>query len=1128
MVLIMACLSYWSDNGLIETSFSQSSVLATGKWYKLEVDKHGVYRIDHSLVKKMGFNPSSIDPRNIRIYSQGAGMLPQLNSEPRISDLQELAIQVIGEEDGVFNSQDYILFYGEGPDRFFYDLSRDVFQYEKNLYEKSNKYFFTIGDSPGKRLQSGSSMNKALPVIREFENFVYHELDRYNVLKSGREWFGEQFDITTELTLRFELPQVIENSPVKLISDVMGQAFSNTSFNVFINGVQAGQHEISPIPNTQYGIKGRHDRDTFLINSNTVLAPGKNLQEVRYQFVKNPNFRSTGYLDFMLLQLRQQLQLYGKQTLFRSVASLQQAESTFEITQSQAGAQIWDVTDPFNPIFQLPEFNGGKTSFSSTTTSLKEFIVFLPDAPAPRTIGPVVNQNIRGSGTPSLIIVTYPEFKEEALRLKSHRESLNGISVLVATTEEVFNEFSGGKQDVTAIRDMARYFYEKSSGTLRSLLLFGKCSYDYKDILIDNQNRVPTYQSRNSLSPLQTYSSDDYFGFFESHEGNWNEFPAEPHTMEIAVGRLPVKTKQEAQQVVDKIIRYDTDPEAAGRWRKSIVFIADDGDNGTHHLQADLMARNIDTNFPFYDTRKIYLDAFNQVPGASGEVSPETRNAIQKAFNDGALVINYTGHGAERLWAQERILDDALILNLKNKKLPLLITATCEFGRQDDPMFPSGAEFCMLQPDGGAIGLITTARPVDAYINFDLNQAFYTAFFQKENGQNLSLGEIFRRTKNTSISGVSNRNFSLIGDPSQYLAMPEQIIKINSIATADNSTVLKALSTVSVSGEIVDETDSRISDFEGVVEATLFDKETSFLTKGNENPPFAYEEWYNAIFRGKASVEQGVFNLQFIVPKNIAYSVEPGKLSAYAHSSVTGDDASGYSTSFDVGSSETNPAPDLTPPVIQLYLGDETFVSGGIVQSTTRLLARLYDESGINISGYGIGNSLVAILDEEQMFVLNEYYISDLDDYKNGTVDFLLADLKPGNHSLTLQAWDTHNNPAQATIDFRVTDQDALVIEDFKNYPNPFQNSTQFYFRHNQSGADLEAQLVLYDPTGRTLQTVEYWIPASTYEVELPKLNAEDAVFKNVGPGLYVARLIVRSVSDGSRCERVTKLIITN
>ncbi len=1075
----------------------------------------------------MGF-PANTDPRKIKIYGNEGGMLPQANSMSRPMDLVENSIQVQGEGDGTFNTSDYILFYAQGADKNYLDVQKEIFFYQRNLYADKNYYFITVGETNGKRITMASDPGGGA-IVNEFENFVYYELDQYSELKSGRDWYGERFDLNTEFTKSFNLEKIVSGSEIKLVSDVMAKSFTGSSFKIFLNDVEVGQQAIATIPNTQYGIKGRDKRDTLVFNANTVLAPSTSNQEIKYQYIKNPT--GIGFLDYFLLQVKQKLALYGQQTIFRSLASVENPVSKYELEQTTAQAIIWDISNPYEPVLQGTVFSSGTTSFSAVSGSVKEFIAF-SSASAPELAGPVTNQNIHGLSVPSFVIVTHPDFKTEAFRLAVHRNEVDGIPTAVVTTSEVYNEFSSGRHDLTAIRDFAKFLNDKSPGTLKSLLLFGKASYDYKKRVVDNINLVPTYESRNSLHPLLTYASDDYFTFLENNEGEWGEEPAISHTMDISVGRIPVKNNTEAKNVVDKIIRYDTDASLLGKWRKEIVFVADDGSNSDgftslHQSQANSLAQYVESSSSSFDTKKIFIGTYQKKVSPAGETIPEANADIKDFFNKGALIINYTGHGGERQWADEKIFDDLAIVNLNNKILPFLVTATCEFGRQDDPIFISGAELCVLNKEGGAIGMVTTSRPVYSTTNFELNQAFYEALLQQENNHYLSIGEISRRTKNSSISGVSNRNFSLIGDPSMTLKMPTRKIKITEIKTADGSTVLKGLSTVTVKGEVPILGETTIdTNFNGVLTATLYDKETSFVTIGQNNPAYNFKQWFNALFRGKASVREGIFEFQFIVPKNIAYQIDEGKLSLYAYDSLNNTEASGYSQDFEIGSSEPEPEPDSTPPTLTLFMGDTTFVNGGITNPNTTLVARLYDLSGINISGYGIGNSILGVLDESQTFVLNDFYEADIDDFTNGTISFPLKDVTPGKHTISVKAWDTHNNPIQATIAFVVTDGTNLAIESFGNYPNPFETSTTLFFTHNRSGDDLQVSLVLYDYTGHIVESYAVNILASSYHVDLLKLNRDSG--KNRPSGLYFARIVVRSITNGSKNEQVTKLIISN
>lgn len=1072
----------------------------------------------------MGFDLSKTDPRKIKIYGNEGGMLPQPNQALRPEDLTENAIFISGESDGKFHTDDYILFYAQSADRYSFNLAKGIIAYEKNLYADKNYYFITVSETNGKRIGTENAIPGSLPVVNTFENFYFHEQDTHSELKSGREWFGERFDLTTEMSFDATIRDVVPGSNLKFVSAVMAKSTSSTTFTVSINDQPVITQNVAATPNQTYGIKGAIRNDTIDLPATAIAPVGNSVQKIKYTYNKAPSGSSVGFLNYFLLQARQKLMLSGTQTVFRSTASLENPASQFDI-ESPSGMTVWDITNPYEPVVQPASFASGKTSFKAISSVLKEFIAFSNDVPAPELIGSVSNQNLHGLTTPRLIIITHPDFKSEAERLAAYRNSKNILTAVVTTTQ-VYHEFSGGRQDVTAIRDFVKFLYDKSPATLKSVLLFGKGSYDYKDRVIDNLNFVPTYESRNSLHPVDSYSSDDYFGFLENHEGLWSEAPAINHTLDVSVGRLSVKEKEEASVIVDKIIRYESAAALQGFWQKEITFVADDGDSNLHQDDANQLAESINEAHPAFDVSKIYLDQFSQISRPGGEVSPETNAAIRDRIEKGTLILNYTGHGGERLLAQERIFDDQMIANLENDRLPVLITATCEFGKVDDPQIISGAELCMTREKGGAIALVATGRPVEASKNFILNQAFYNAFFQLDTDNNpLTLGEIFRRTKNGSVSGVSNRNFSLIGDPELQLALPSRTIVVNTISTASGSTTLKSLSTVTVRGEITD-INGRDEAFHGELEAVLFDKEVTFKTLGQQNAPYTYTQWYNRIFRGKAAVEDGVFEFTFVVPKNIAYQVAAGKLSLYARDSIRDLTASGYSKSFDVGLSEPTPVVDTTPPVIALYVGDTTFLPGGITNPNTTLVARLSDEHGINISGYGIGNSLTGILDGGS-FTLNDFYVADINDFTKGTITFPLKNLAPGNHTLTVKAWDTYNNPAEATLEFRVTESEDLIIESFGNYPNPFQSSTKLSFTHNRSGDDLEGTVVLYDLLGNTLNTYTFSIPSSSYQVDLLELVPGVNFIKNQPGGLYFARLSIRSLTNGSKNEQVTKLILS-
>lgn len=1115
------------------TAQPNRSVLHSGKWAKMSVEKSGVYKISFDLLKKFGFDPNQTDPSKIKIYGYGGGMLPQLVSQNRPYDLVENAIQVVGQDDDRFDKSDFILFYAEGPDLSRFDLKSQSFYHQTNLYSKLNYYFITVAEDDGRRVETSADLGGNSVSINEFDDYGFYEKEDMNDLHSGRDWYGDRFGITTsELVLNFPIDGIIPSTPIKIVSDVMGQSYTNSSFNVYFNDVLIAEQKFIPIPNARYGLKGIDVRDTLVYSSSELAANTRTTQTLKYVFNKGVG-ATEAYLDYILFSFKRTLALYGHQTQFQSSKSLENATSKFNVERASQDISIWDITDPASPKSQDFVLANSVASFVTSTTSLKRFVAFDNTFEAPSFVGIVSNQDLHSLPSANLIIITHPTFLSEAMRLKSHRESVSGFSVHVVTTEQVFNEFSSGRQDITAIRDFVKLNSSHTPGVLKSLLLFGKGSYDYKDKIPGNTNFVPTYESRNSLHPLLTYSSDDYFGFLEGNEGPWSEESSGNHTIDIGIGRLPVITIEEAMNVVDKLIAYDTDKEMMGSWRKKIVFVADDGNSvdqfdTVHQWQADQLSKFIEGINPGIDSRRLFIGTYEKTVKPNGETIPELTDEISRSIDLGALVVNYTGHGSVRQWADEKIFSDVEIRELKNERYPLLVTATCEFGRNDNPREISSAELLVKQKAGGAIGIITTARDVNASTNFNLNRAFYETLFTKENGKHLTLGEVFRRTKNNSTSGVANRNFILLGDPSMTLALPPLTVEISSIKTVNGSDTLKALSEVVASGRITNATGETVPDFNGIVEVTLFDKQKSFTTIGNNDPAFEYKEWSNALFRGKAKVNNGMFTIQFMLPTNMARNVDAGRISLYASDPTLSIDAVGSYTEFKVGELEADVVSEVIPPSIRLFMGDTTFVNGGITTPDTYLIANIVDNSGINISGFASDNNLIGFLDDgAEGFVLNDYFVANVGDPTSGWLVYPVRSLLPGRHTITVKAWDIYNNGSEATIDFIVTDGEGLVIESFGNYPNPFLENTTLFFTHNRSGDDLQAQVFIQNATGELVQHYQIDLPESGYHVDVMQLGAANND-KKLSAGLYLARLVVRSLTNGSKNEQVTKLIILN
>jgi len=1114
-----------------------SSVLSAGQWYKFSVSSDGVYKIDYATLQKAGINPAQINPKNLRLYTGQPGQLPQANAVPRVNDLQELAISVVGEADGQFNAGDYITFFAQGPDTYTFDLKRNFFNYQNNPYTVKNFYFLTVAQTPGKRIAPVSVRTGNFPVIAQFDDFAYYENTLTNLLHSGRQWFGEQFDQNPTLTVQFSVPGIVPQSPIKIASHVMAQSVTQTSFNVSFNGNAILTQTIPPIPNTRYGITGILASDTASVSESSVNGAAQTTQQVKYQFNKGGPGISVGYLDYFLFTMERKLSLYGNQTIFTSAASTANPVSLFQVGAVAATHQVWDVTNLFAAKNQMPQLDGTTFSFATNTDTLKKFVVFDPaKIPAPKFESALANQNLHAIASADLLIISYPAFLSQASRLAAFRQSHNQLTPVVVTTDAIFNEYGGGKPDVTSIRDFIRDVYQKTNSKLKFVLLFGRGSYDYQNKVEANTNYVPIYESYESLDPLATYSSDDYFGFLEDNEGSWPENPAVNYSMDVGIGRIPAKTQAEAQVIVDKLIEYDTDPGRFGAWTNDFLFVGDDGDFNIHQSQADTLATRVEQTNPYFNAKKLFVDSYPQTSNANGPLSPQASKALDLAVRAGKVIVNYTGHGSEYVWTQQQILDPTLVQSWNNgPRYPLFVTATCEFGRNDDPGIISSAELAILQPHGGAIGLVTTARPVNSGTNFQLNQAFYKALFTKTNNNFRPLGAIVRDTKNNSVSGVSNRNFSLLGDPSMNLALPNNQVVVTQIKNSSGTDTLKALSRVTITGE-VQALGSQLSNFNGTLAVSIYDQIQHFVTPGNPSntwnppaPPYPFAERANLLFQGSTTVHQGSFQFDFVVPDNLVTGYGPGKFSGYAFSDA-GITATGGTTQFVVGGKEALPPADVTPPAIRLFVSDTTFSNGGTVSPNTQLVALLSDVSGINTATVNPQNAIVARLDNKWEYVVSDYFSCADQSFSNGTVIYPLDTLSKGAHQLTLSASDTYNNRSTATVRFAVGGT-GITINDFSNYPNPFdasQQSTHFRFTHSRAGEDLDVTLTIYDLNGKILTTLGYTLPSSTYQEELGAWNGKSADGIKFDPGLYVARLFVRSLADGSQNQRATKLIILN
>jgi hypothetical protein len=1110
---VLSCLGFL----LCFSSQAQKSVLSNGTWYKIAITQTGVHKIDASFLQKMGVDIATIAPKQISVYGNGGAMLPQANNAGYANALVENAIWVQGEDDGKFDKNDAILFYAESPHVVVYDSLKKELQHITNCYSDTSYYFLTLNSVAGLRVRELASINATnLPVVTQYDDYWFHEKESYNLLKSGREWWGEYLAGLSVFNLDANFPDVVPSSNIIVRGSAIGAAQVSTKFVWQLNGKSVGEAGIGTVSASTYDVKALRSDVSY---RTTAPESPPTLFTIGVTHDRNGQNSAQSYLNYASIQVKRHLKLYDEQQIYYF---LPQSKDTvrYKFGNSLAGQYLWNITNPLKPSLITAQNAAGAFQFATIgNTKPGRYISFKPeDVLTPAAGHDVKNQNIASSDTPDLLIVVAPAFESEARRLAAFREDHDGLEVLVVNAENIYNEYASGKPDVTAIRDFTRQLYNQSPGKLKYLLLFGDASYDYKDILGNQSpqqraNWVPVYESRESLNPVYTYSSDDYYGFMEPSEGLWTESTAGDHTLEIGIGRLPVKSVPEAKTIVDKLINYSS-AQSMGNWKNTIRFVADDGDGNVHQEHADQLAKMVQNDFL---SSRIFIDEYPQTTTTSGQKAPAVNALIRKNINEGTLILNYTGHGGTSGWAEEQVLTLADMQAARGiNNMPLLFTATCDFGRYDDPGVVSGAELMVLSPRGAAIGAISTTRPVYSSTNFTLSKAFYESLIKI--GRNGRMGDYFRQTKNDALVGSLNRNFAILGDPSMRLGLSQNAVRFSQLPDT-----LRALEKVVLKGTIYKPgTDLTETDFQGVARIAVYDKPTEFRTLANENSAETYSEFRSKLFDGNVRVANGLFTCEFVMPKDIDYRIGVGRVNVYAINADSTVDAAAQLNVTIGGSGSVGE--DKTPPQISAFLNNESFKDGDIVDSSPVLYVQLHDESGINLSKAGIGHAITLTLNDTLTIILNDYFVASLDDYRTGSISYPLDNLPTGRYLIRLKVWDTYTNFSEIAFGFLVGANRGIKLNALNIFPNPFNKNLSFELSHSRVNEDLELVLNILLQNGQRLSTFtwQYYNSEPIIRESLDSSKLGNWIPFNT---LLVYQLLIRSLKDNSVDQRSGKLM---
>jgi len=1124
--------------GKIKYLTVHDSPLASGKWYKFAIDTTGVFKLDKSFLNSIGVSTNSINPKNIQLYGNGGARIDERNSVSKYDGLQENAIYVNGEDDGSFDSNDYILFYGQGPDIWIPNLALNKAKHQKNIYSDKAYYFLHVGNETGKRIALKTPITSEInQTITKFNDFGVHELEKINLDSFGQQFFGENFTVndTQNFTINFNDIDLTSNIDVRLAvatvtlkPSTFQLNYNNETLININNGVTTATGTVGSLRTASYNFTATNDVLDF---------------EVVFDNMGNPSAKA--YLDYIEVNGKKKLIARDKQFSFRSfdLANSNAAITAEIVIENKENIfQIWDVSDKINPIkIENISTNNTYTFIDNGGNGVVSEYIVLNNSDYYRPIklsnSNVANQNLHAIRDIDYLIITKEELLDQANRLANYHKVNNNLNTLVLTEQVIYNEFSSGAKDPMAIRGFIKHLYDNASTVdkrIKYVLMFGDTSFDYQNIEgHNNGTNVIAYQSYNSTSLIVSYVTDDFFVVLDDNEGEFINTNGAGDLIDVAIGRMPVRTNDEAKSAVNKTLNY-YHKNAFGNWRNNIALVADDFDKGEAVFVTNLegIYTAIDQRNPAFNVKKIYADAYVQQISSGGESYPQVNSAIDNAIERGVLVVDYFGHGGENGWSEERLLDVPQIKKLYNPNtLPLFITITCEFSRFDNPNRFAAGESLFANKNGGSINMITTSREV--YISFgnSFNLSLMKEVLKLYTNDDFSIAASLNETKNINSNNVQRLFITYFGDPAMKLAIPKKNIKIthmNDVEISQELDTIKALSHVYFKGIVTDANNNLVPNFNGELSVAVYDKATSRFTLDNDNKvePIQFTVRESKIFNGKATVENGNWQFDFIAPRDIRIANGTAKLSFYAESDTS--DKNGYSTDVIIGGINYDAPDDDIGPKIKLFMNDESFIDGGNTNESPLFLAFLEDDSGINTSFTAVDHDIIGILDGDQSnpIIMNDYYETEADNFKKGIVKFPLKNLSVGIHTLTFKCWDTYNNPSESSLSFVVVSDAELVLDNVLNYPNPFINHTQFWFNHNKPNENLEVQVQIFTISGKLIKTINESIITTGLLSRTINWNGLDDFGNKIGKGVYIYKLKVKVSSSGLKAEKTEKLVI--
>lgn len=1019
--------------------YTSTSVLSSGKWVKIRVKDEGVYQLNTVDLKKMGFS----NPDNVRLFGYNRPVLPETSIQNIEDDLVEIPLY---HNDKTAT----LLFYSKGTTEWKRISETSVdFTHKNNPYSSYVYYFLTEGGTPAAFRQVDGKTDAAPTQTTYYAHSIY-EKDEFSIINCGRTFF-EAYDYANGniRAYKLDIPNH-EKSDIKVTVQFAASGKSssdNSTLKVTSDNLTLGTMSFNGLADYQYAY----------VVSKTFTAKGKIGSSLPITLEHNRKNGTSGHLDYIQACYEAGLNAEFSYVAFTPNTSGRQVFSIAGMNVEDL--VLWNVTSPSSTYEITGTVKGSDTPLpdggvilgkslhaevkNSKITDLYVAVSKNANYPTPEYVGKVSNQNLHALKDINLLIIvpSSGRFTAQAQRLADAHKEYDGMNCAVVRADEIYNEFSSGTPDITAYRRLAKMLYDRD-GSLQNILLFGACYWDNRLLTPGLSTKkaddlLLVYESDNSWSHIESYPCEEYITLLDDGEGV-SPLKEKP---DAGVGRLPVTNIAEAEDVVNKLISYINNTEA-GAWKNTICFMGDDGNTNTHMKDAESVLSNTEKLYPDFRYKRIYWDSYNRTQSATGNSYPEAYNDINRTMEEGALIMNYTGHGAAYCLSHEQVLKTADFARWDSPRLPLWLTAGCDICPYDMNT-ENLAVTAVLNPKGAAMGMISTARTVYSSPNRIINRNFMKwVLASNSEGERYTIGEALALAKcdiigNGSISKMDSINkaeYVLIGDPAIRLLTPEYKVKIDDISGEKNSTgspILAAGSFVTVTGHIENAEGNTADSFHGIISPTVFDTKQHIICKNNEGGdyrPYEYDDRTRTVYAGSDSIRAGRFTFSFYVPLDINYEEDYGEMKLYAVSSDHHREAHGTYNQFVMGA-ETEVPVDTLGPKIAMWLNNAHFRNGDHTGTRPTLYVHLSDSIGINTTGNGIGHDIEAVIDnnEATTFSLNSYFIQKAGDYRSGTITYQLPALTPGKHTLTLRAFDILNNPSIASISFFVYEGEELV-----------------------------------------------------------------------------------------------------